>query len=103
MFNLARIPQTDCDTLSPISLSSDPLSYNVIVIVKNHFYTLRAYDPSPENPTTRILINAETLLSRLEAIVRDVTPRMAGPDIGVLSADDRDIWASVSPENISLS
>ncbi|KIK62459.1 hypothetical protein GYMLUDRAFT_41909 [Collybiopsis luxurians FD-317 M1] len=109
MFNLARIPQTDCDTLSPISLSSDPFSYNVIVIVKNHFYTLRAYDPSPENPDTRILIDPETFLSRLDAIVRDVTPRMVGPDIGVLSADDRDIWASnlqyllsISPQNAAI-
>ncbi|KAF9067237.1 carnitine acetyltransferase [Rhodocollybia butyracea] len=101
MFNIARIPQRDCDTLSVTSLSSDPLSHNVIVIVNNWFYTLRAYDPSYG------LIGVETFLSRLNAIVRDATTRPGlAPEIGVLSADERDTWASnlqclksISPDN----
>lgn len=97
MFNTARIPQRECDILSATSLSSDPLSYNVVVIVNNWFYTLRAYDYSSSSERSKALISAETFLSRLNAIVCDATTRPGlAPEIGVLSADDRDIWASVS-------
>lgn len=96
MFNSVRIPQHDCDTLSPISPPSDPLSHNVIVVANNWFYTLQAYDPSLEKSNSRILINPQTFRSRLNSIVRDATTRCgAAPEIGVLSADDRDAWASV--------
>ncbi|KAF5392293.1 hypothetical protein D9757_001455 [Collybiopsis confluens] len=108
MFNLSRIPQVSCDILSPLSSPSDPLSYNVIVIARNWFYTLRAYDPSPEHTSAWNLISAETFISRLNAIVRDVNTRIPGPEIGVLSADSRDTWASnlqhlisISPKNLA--
>lgn len=98
MFNLARIPQRYCDILSQISSPSDPLSCNIIVMVNNWFYAVRVYDPGPDN--SRILIPAETLLARLNVVVHDAATRAeCAPEIGVLSADDRDSWASVSNMN----
>ncbi|KAJ4477315.1 acyltransferase ChoActase/COT/CPT [Lentinula aciculospora] len=109
MFNLARIPQRNCDVLSQITPASDPLSHNIIVMVDNWFYTLRAYDSGTGNSSPRTSINAETLLSRLNAIVRDATNRTgSAPEVGMLSADERDSWASnlqsllsISPQNIN--
>ncbi|KAJ3782121.1 acyltransferase ChoActase/COT/CPT [Lentinula aff. detonsa] len=118
MFNLARIPKLACDVLSQISPPSDPLSRNVVVIVNDWFYTLSVYDIARHEyehehdheyeSTTFKLIDTEVLQSRLNAIVNDATTRTGcAPQIGVLSADDRDSWAlnlqhllSISPQNI---
>ncbi|KAJ3881064.1 acyltransferase ChoActase/COT/CPT [Lentinula edodes] len=102
MFNLARIPQRHCDILSQISSPSDPLSCNIVVMVNNWFYAVRVYDPGPDN--SRILIPAETLLARLNVVVHDAATRAGcAPEIGVLSADDRDSWASILQHLLSIS
>ncbi|KAJ3995764.1 acyltransferase ChoActase/COT/CPT [Lentinula boryana] len=107
MFNLARIPKLNCDVLSQTSSPSDPLSRNVVVIVNDWFYTLCVYDIDRDHSTLK-LIDTKILQLRLNAIVNDATTRTeCAPQIGVLSADDRDSWAlnlqhllSISPQNI---
>ncbi|KAJ8072374.1 hypothetical protein PM082_015933 [Marasmius tenuissimus] len=103
LFNLARIPKPNCDTLSRIIPLSDPGAQNIIVTVNNWFYSLKVYETrsTDEGP---ILCQSGIILSRLQAIVHDaVTRSVPGPPIGVLSSDDRDVWASNLHYLLSLS
>jgi carnitine O-acetyltransferase len=94
MFNVARIPQMHCDTLStsppkPHSLSARSL----LVMFHNFCYTIPVYSPTGQ------LSSPKDIYRRLCSVVRDVDARLQAEEeafpIGVLSADDRDIWAKV--------
>ena len=97
MFNICRIPRTGCDIISTPAPHTEPSHYArcVVVIVNNRFYSLQAYEPQSSNAEP-ILANPEVILSRLDAIVRDSSTRTdPAPEIGVLTADERNRWASV--------
>lgn len=102
MFNIARIPLPVCDALSepPSSSSSDTRS--VTVICKDFLYQVEVQD---RNERCLPVLELE---KRLWEVVEDVRAREGKGEtavpIGILTADDRDIWAKVrSPWRQALS
>ncbi|KAF5359195.1 hypothetical protein D9756_003110 [Leucocoprinus leucothites] len=102
MFNTARIPQQHSDILS--TLPSKPHSLparSLLVMFHNFCYTIPVYSPAGE------LASSREIYHRLRQVVTDVDARRnAGEEafpIGVLSADDRDIWAKNLQYLLSLS
>ncbi|KAF9451885.1 acyltransferase ChoActase/COT/CPT [Macrolepiota fuliginosa MF-IS2] len=102
MFNVARIPQPHCDTLSqpppkPHSLHARSL----LVMFHNFCYTIPIYSPSGELALPR------DIYRRLRSIIADVDGRLKSGEkafpIGVLSADNRDTWAKNLNHLLSLS
>lgn len=102
MFNIARIPKLGCDTLS--QRCADDNSGKVLVMVHDWCYTVDVYEPESkslvgDNPSTRTLLPPKTIESRLRQIVYDAHERLLRGEqavpVGLLSSDDRDIWAKV--------
>ncbi|KXN88606.1 Carnitine O-acetyltransferase, mitochondrial [Leucoagaricus sp. SymC.cos] len=102
MFNIARIPQLHCDTLStpppqPHSLTARSL----LVMFHNFCYTIPIYSP------TGLLASPKDIYRRLRNVVADVDRRIKAGEIafpiGLLSADDRDTWAKNLQHLLSLS
>lgn len=94
MFNIARIPQLRCDTLS--TPPPEPHSFaarSVLVMFHNFCYTIPVYSPAGD------LAYPRDIYRRLRRVVGDVDNRIKSGEqvfpIGILSADDRDIWANV--------
>ncbi|KAK0469707.1 acyltransferase ChoActase/COT/CPT [Desarmillaria tabescens] len=92
MFNVARIPMPSCDILSTVPPPTDRSTYNIVVMVHGWFYKVTVM----ESPS--ISTDVGHLARYLEAVVSDAEQRLADGEepisIGVLSADDRDIWSS---------
>lgn len=94
MFNTARIPQLHCDTLSapPPKPHSLP-ARSILVMFHNFCYTIPIYSTSGKLALPR------DIYRRLRNVVADVDSRLKAGEkafpIGVLSSDDRDIWAKV--------
>lgn len=92
MFNTARIPNPQCDTLStpPTKPHSLP-ARSLLVMFHNFCYTIPIYSPNGA-----VALPGD-IYRRLRGIVTDVSARLKAGEkafpIGVLSADDRDIWA----------
>ncbi|THH13050.1 hypothetical protein EW146_g7127 [Bondarzewia mesenterica] len=106
LFNVSRIPQPRCDTLSIPSLSS-PGCRKLLVMVHDWFYAIDVYN------TDRTLVTANQIEKRLRKVVEDVDRRtqhgQRAVPVGLLSADDRDRWSenlqhllSLSPTNESI-
>ncbi|KAI3614952.1 carnitine acetyltransferase [Moniliophthora roreri] len=104
MFNVCRIPKTECDVLSMPPSPTEPSAQCIVVVVNNWFYSLRTYEPQSSDSETPILSNPEVILSRLHAIVQDARNRAGyALEIGVLSADERDRWATNLRHLLSIS
>ncbi|EKM78099.1 hypothetical protein AGABI1DRAFT_76491 [Agaricus bisporus var. burnettii JB137-S8] len=107
MFNIARIPQPGCDTLSiPPPQPHSLAARSILVMFHNFCYTIPVYSPIGE------LASPNDIYRRLRRVVVDTGKRIKSGEqaflIGVLSSDDRDMWAknlsyllSLSPENKS--
>jgi len=102
IFNIARIPEPLCDTLSePPSLSSRA-ARSVFVMIHDWCYSVVVYHPPsshyPNKPGQ--LLSPGEIEARLRAVVIDVESRLSNGEkalpVGVLSSDERDRWARVS-------
>ena len=93
IFNTCRIPQPNCDSLSPQPPPHVPNSRKLLVMVNDWTYAIEAYD---EN---RSLLSVDIIEQRLRSVVQDATRRIQSDEkavpVGVLSADHRDRWAKV--------
>lgn len=98
MFNIARIPEPLCDTISepPHVTSRDARS--ILLMIHNWCYSVVVYQIE-ESTSQPILLSPGEIETRLRAVVLDVEMRLANGEkalpIGVLSADERDRWAKV--------
>ena len=93
IFNTCRIPQPDCDSLSPQPPPHVPNSRKLLVMVNDWTYAIEAYD---EN---RSLLSVDIIEQHLRGVVQDATQRIQSGKkavpVGILSADHRDFWTKV--------
>jgi hypothetical protein len=98
MFNIARIPEPLCDTLSGYSDTSTRASRSILVMVHDWCYSVVVYDPPVGDSPPKLSLPGE-IEARIRAVVLDVETRLQNGEkavpIGVLSADDRDRWSKV--------
>ena len=100
MFNIGRIPQPCCDVLSETAdLSTNSAARKVLLMLHNWFYTITVYNPPTSSSSLPQLIKPQEIENQIRAAALDAEQRLADGEkavpIGVLSADDRDRWASV--------
>ena len=101
MFNIARIPEPFCDTISEPPPHTSREARSILVMIHNWCYSMVVYRPSSfENPSSQhTLLQPGEIEAHLRAIVLDVESRLANGEkalpVGVLSADERDRWAEV--------
>ncbi|TFK21193.1 acyltransferase ChoActase/COT/CPT [Coprinopsis marcescibilis] len=109
LFNIARIPEALCDTLSNPPETPTKEARSLLVMLHDWAYAVPVYHP-PIGLELPVLISPREIEARLRSVVLDVEERLAKGEkafpIGVLSADNRDKWAanlkhlfSVSPVN----
>ncbi|KAG6821292.1 hypothetical protein H0H93_000152 [Arthromyces matolae] len=105
MFNIGRTPAQYCDILSSPHLDS-PDSQKLLLTIHNWFYAINIYrQPDAPNVPPQ-LITPREIAMRIGAIVLDVEQRLARGEkalpVGILSADDRDIWTENQQYLLSL-
>lgn len=95
MFNISRIPQPQCDTLSPSPSAADPDARKILVLLHDRFYAVEVVDERMQ------LLSPAAIERSLGSIVDDVVSRLDSGEVAapvcVLSADERDRWS----ENLS--
>lgn len=101
MFNIARIPELYCDTLSEPPNPHSHFARSVHVMIHDWCYSVVVYRSlSSMDPNAPLeLLSPGEIEARLRAVVLDVEARLAKGEkplpVGVLSADERDRWAQV--------
>jgi carnitine O-acetyltransferase len=99
MFNIARIPEPLCDTLSEYPDTPTRASRSILVMIHDWCYSVVVYDP-PVGDSPSKLSSPGEIEARIRAVVLDVETRLQNGEkavpIGILSADDRDRWSKVS-------
>ncbi|KAH7913563.1 acyltransferase ChoActase/COT/CPT [Hygrophoropsis aurantiaca] len=92
MFNICRLPQHGCDMLSHIPEQTDPAIRQIVLMVFNFCYTVEVSDAQNKR------LPVELLEQRFISAVTDAQSRVLNGEkavpIGILSADDRDQWAT---------
>ena len=105
MFNIARIPEPLCDTLSGYPDTPTRASRSILVMVHDWCYSVVVYDPPVGDSPPNLSLLGE-IEARIRAVVLDVETRLQNGEkavpIGVLSADDRDRWSKVKHYPLSL-
>lgn len=95
MFNVSRVPQVGCDVLS-LPDPSHPAAASIVVTANGWFYALPAISRSPA-----------AIAADMTAIVHDVEQRISSGEtpvpVGILSASDRDTWATNLAHLLALS
>ncbi|CAA7266960.1 unnamed protein product [Cyclocybe aegerita] len=112
IFNICRIPESFCDTLSELPPLSTRSARSILLMIHDWCYSVVVYHPpDPENPKAPLkLLSPGEIEARLRAVVLDVEARLAHGEkafpVGALSADERDYWArnlryllALSPKN----
>ncbi len=93
MFNISRLPHTSCDTFSSLPSPDLPTARNLLICVRDWFYTIEVLDAEMN------LINVKDLEKRLMGVVLDVANRLRSSEkavpVGVLGSDGRDKWSEV--------
>ena len=99
MFNIARIPEPLCDTLSGYPDTPTRASRSILVMVHDWCYSVVVYDPPVKDSPPKLSLRGE-IEARIRAVVLDVETRLQNGEkavpIGVLSADNRDRWSKVN-------
>jgi len=99
MFNIARIPEPLCDTVSEHPPPNSREARSILVMIHNWCYSMVVYRRSSENPSQYTLLQPGEIEAHFRAIVLDVESRLASGEkalpVGILSADERDRWAEV--------
>lgn len=102
MFNIARVPRTNRDTISTPPPPSNPTSRNVLVMLHNQLYAINAY-PNSED----VHLPPAHLERALIDVVNDAQARLDRDEetapVGILTADNRDVWAKNLEHLLSLS
>ncbi|KAJ2925938.1 hypothetical protein H1R20_g11160, partial [Candolleomyces eurysporus] len=98
MFNIARIPEPFCDTLSTPPETATREARSILVMLHDWCYAVPVYYP-PTTPDSRpVVMTPKQIEARLLSLVLDVEDRLARGEkavpVGILSGDDRDKWAS---------
>ncbi len=93
MYNVCRIPGVSCDSVSQPDPAS-PAHNKVHLMIRDWSYAITVYNRDNE------LLEARDIEYRLWCAVEDAQKRaVSGAEeavpVGVLSADERDIWAKV--------
>lgn len=98
LFNLGRIPELFCDTLSTLPESQTKDARSLLVMVHGWSYAVPVYYPPTSPDAPPVLMSPRHIEARLRSVVLDVEERLANGEapvpIGTLSADDRDKWAT---------
>lgn len=93
MWNIARVPRPSCDILTEKPQLSSLDARSVVVLIHDFFYAIEVYDES-DKPHDPAIIER-----RLWSCVRDVERRLTlgerAKPIGILTTDNRDLWAEV--------
>ncbi|EMD31314.1 hypothetical protein CERSUDRAFT_163178 [Gelatoporia subvermispora B] len=103
-FNICRMPQPECDTLSLPAPPQSVHARKIVVFVHDWLYAVEVLDQELQP------LKAGEIGRRLNAVVDDAEKRLARGEkavpVGVLTADDRDHWTknldyllSLSPQN----
>ncbi|KAF9485148.1 acyltransferase ChoActase/COT/CPT [Pholiota conissans] len=112
MFNIGRIPEILCDTISEVPNPHSKHARSIHLMIHDWCYSVVVYrSPTSTDPHAPLeLLSPGEIETRLRAVVLDVEARLANGEkalpVGVLSADERDRWAHnlsqlllFSPEN----
>lgn len=88
MFNMTRIPQTDCDILHKAS-PSHPAARQILVFVQDHMFLINVLHPNGK------FVGVNALVQSLRECVQSALSAGRAIPLGILTADNRDIWARV--------
>ncbi|RXW22817.1 hypothetical protein EST38_g3021 [Candolleomyces aberdarensis] len=98
MFNIARIPEPFCDTLSTPPETPTREARSILVMLHDWCYAVPVYYPPTSPDSLPILMSPKQIEARLRSLVLDVEDRLSRGEkpvpVGILSGDDRDKWAS---------
>ena len=83
LFASARVPRIGRDVLVQA-----PRSQHVVVLVRGHIYRLNVF-----SATDSTLLSEKLLISEMRHILKDSANRDLGPNLGLLTALNRDEWA----------
>ncbi|KAG9007905.1 hypothetical protein FRB94_013852 [Tulasnella sp. JGI-2019a] len=101
LFNIARIPLPGCDALSQPPSSSTVDTRSITVMCKDWLYTVEVQDRDQN------CVNVNELEKRLWEVVEDVRAREKRGEkavaVGILTADERDLWAKNRERLMTLS
>ncbi|KAF9525641.1 acyltransferase ChoActase/COT/CPT [Crepidotus variabilis] len=109
MFNICRIPEPLCDTITKPPRRSSRETRSILLMIHDWCYSVVVYaPPSPNDASSSpTLLPPGEIEARFRAVVLDVESRLAKGEkalpVGVLSADDRDNWAKNLQYLLSLS
>ncbi|KAF8907306.1 acyltransferase ChoActase/COT/CPT [Gymnopilus junonius] len=107
LFNITRIPEPYCDTLSKSPHSSSRAARSILLMLHDWCYSIAVYHPPSSGSATPKLLSPGEIETRIRAVVLDVEQRIANGEkpfpVGVLSADERDRWATNLQRLLSLS
>lgn len=94
IFNIARLPRSNCDTFSHPQPPHASAARKVICTVRDWFYAIEVVDERGQ------IIHPKGLENRILEVVLDVGKRLQDGDeavpISVLTAGHRDAWTEVS-------
>lgn len=94
MFNVCRIPMTGKDQLLNKRPES-PYYKTIVVMIHEWMYSVDVYDDN-----TQKNVGFQEIERRIRDIVLDAQGRLSAGEkaiaVGLLSGDDRDVWATVS-------
>ncbi|KAH6913323.1 carnitine acetyltransferase [Coprinopsis sp. MPI-PUGE-AT-0042] len=97
LFNIGRIPEPFCDSLSVPPDQPTLASRSLLVMLHDWAYAVPVYHP-PVGSEPPVLMSPREIEAKLRSVVLDVEERLSNGEkpvpIGVLSADDRDKWAA---------
>lgn len=93
MFNMTRIPQSQCDKLHK-ALPSDPAARQIVVLIQNHMFLVDVYQEG------NVFIGLDAMVKQLAACVDNIPATGSAVPVPILTADDRDTWAKVGFEHI---
>jgi len=95
LFNFSRIPLPGCDAFSAIA----PHALHTTLIVDDFYYSIDIFSPA-EGDTHPEPLSVVDIEGNIRAAVEDAKTRKDGgerpPMVGILTADERDTWTTVS-------
>ena len=84
LFHSSRYPVKPCDTAAKFDHKNNN---HIVVIRKNRFYVVPLADAAGRE------LSAAELEAQFDTIIRDAGPKRSSTPVGVLTSDNRDIWA----------
>lgn len=92
-FHRCRVPQLECDQLTPLPLRGSPMSRNIILMLRDWIYAVEVLDDKD------LPLPVAEIEWRIRNAVHDANWRyhegLHAVPVGVLTTHDRDSWAKV--------